>query len=162
MGAGDCLLAFRDPKANEMTRIPQPIIDNLWGITDRMEKSGLSLLYPPDVSGWRWGTAWISPAAMVERYRYRGMFIWGQKGPGAGTLTTLAYVKSQKPKSSNDIAAAICSLFDADLPPTSVALISHEIEKRGGVKALDNPNAWAGVIDRSLMLLMASPEMQFC
>ncbi len=162
MGAGPRLMAMRDPKADRMTRIPQPILDNLWGICDRMEKTGLSLLYPPNVSGWRWGQAWISPAAMVERYRYRGMFIWGPKGPDVGTKSTLAYIKSKKPKNSAEIVTAFAEFFDVPLPAESVALLAKDFDKRGGIKILDNENAWAGTVDHGLMLLMAAPQMHFC
>ncbi len=162
MGAGERLLAMRDPKADKMTRIPQSVMDNLWGINDRMDKSGLSLLYPPNVSGWRWGEAWISPAAMVERYRYRGMFVWGQKGPDVGTNLTYAFIKGKKPKTTTDMAAAFAEFFDVPLPADSLAVFAKGFDKRGGLRLLDNEGSWAGALNFGLMLLMAAPETHFC
>jgi len=158
MGAGEHLMSFRSPHATEKTPIPQTVLDNLWGISDRMERCGLSIFYPPDVSGWHWGKAWISSAAMLERYRYRGMFIYGQKGPDVGSQTTLAFVKSRQPKDSDDIARALTEFFDLDLPETAHAVLAESIHKRGGPKVMDNMNAWAGNLDHTLMLMMATPE----
>lgn len=162
MGAGEHLMSFRDPKATEMTMIPQPIIDNLWGITDRMEKAGLSLFYPPDVSGWHWGEAWLSSASMIERYRYRGMFIYGPKGPDVATKLTLAFMKSRNPKDSEGIATVLAEYFDVDLPEASHAVIAKDIQRRGGLKTLAKEDAWAATLDHALSLLMAAPAMHVC
>jgi len=158
MGAGEHLVSFRAKNATERTPIPQPVLDNLWGISDRMERAGLSIFYPPDVSGWRWGKSWISSAAMLERYRYRGMFIWGSKGADVGTKTTLAFIKSRQAEGSDAIANALIELFDLDLPDTARSVIAADIHKRGGPKLLANENAWAGALDHALMLMMAAPE----
>jgi len=162
MGAGDRLMSFRSPKADKTTKIPDDVPNNLWGILDRMDKTGLSLLYPPNVSGWRWGEAWISPAAMVERYRYRGMFIWGPKGPDVGTKSTLAFLTSKNPKTTTDMARAFAEFFDVPLPEESLGILAKGFDSRGGIKALKDPNSWVNALDHGLMLLMAAPETHFC
>jgi len=161
MGAGPALMALRGP-ANETTPITQQVSNNLYGLVDRMEKSGLSLLYPPNVAGWKGGKAWIGPAQMVERYRYRGIMLYGNKGAGAGAVHTLAFIKSKNPTDTTGIAKAIAELFDVPLDDTGIKILATVADRRGGMKVLDQPNNWAGMLDRSLMVLMAAPEMQMC
>lgn len=161
MGAGKALMDLRGP-ADEETRMNQQVMNNMYGLVDRMSKSGLSLLYPVDVSGWKGGVAWVSPAAMVERYRFRGLMLYGKKGGGDCALASLATVNSKSPADTKAIAGCIAELFDVQLPQDSLDLLTKVIEQRGGMKVLASGDAWAGVMDRSLMLLMAAPEMQVC
>jgi uncharacterized protein (DUF1800 family) len=162
MGAGERLLSFRAPNANERSILPDDIPNNLYGIIDRMDKAGLALMYPPNVAGWHWGEAWISSAAMLERYRYRGMFIYGPKGPDVGSKKTLDFVMGRNPKGSDDIARAIAEFFDIDLPETGHDVLATAVLKRGGLKSLADLNVWAATLDHLMMLLMAAPEAHVC
>jgi uncharacterized protein (DUF1800 family) len=162
MGAGQRLLADRDPKADKMTPIPTEVVNSVAYVSNRMDKAGMLLLRPPNVSGWRWGEAWVSPAAMVERYRYRGLFIRGPKGPDVGAKNTLAFIKGKNPKNSADMAKSLAEFFDVALPPASVAILGEDLDKLGGVKLLDNEGKWAAALNQSMLLLMAAPETHFC
>jgi len=161
MGAGPQLLALRGP-SNEFLPIKDQVKNNLYGIVDRMEKAGLSLFYPPNVAGWKGGVAWISPAAMVERYRYRGIFLYGNHGAGVGALNALEFVKSKNPTDTTGIAKGIAELFDVPLNDEGIKILATIADRRGGMKLLTDPNGWAGNLDRSMMVLMAAPEMQMC
>ena len=99
---------------------------------------------------------------MVERYRYRGIFVYGSKGPDAGTKTTLAFVQSRAPKTSADMAKAFAELFDVSLSPSSLEVLTKDFDKNGGVKALKNEGQFANIVNQGLMLLMAAPETHFC
>ena len=162
MGAGPRLLSVRDPHADKLTMIPQEIYNNVGGVSNRMNKAGLMLLRPPNVSGWRWGEAWLSPAAMVERYRYRGLYIRGPKGPDVGSTSCLAFLAGRNPKSSADMGKAFAEFFDVALPPDSVAVLGQEFDKLGGPKLLTAPNRWSGAMHQALGLLMAAPETHVC
>jgi uncharacterized protein (DUF1800 family) len=161
MGAGSKLMSMRDPHATPETPISQDVMNMCGSLANHMERCGLSLMYPPDVSGWRWGQNWISSAAMLERIRYHGDFIYSRvKGQtNSGTATTLAFVTSKAPKNSLGISEALAEYFDAPIPEDSVAVLAQEIDKRGGLQTLKD-NVWPGTLDRSLELLIATPEMQ--
>ncbi|MFZ4507643.1 MAG: DUF1800 domain-containing protein [Fimbriimonas sp.] len=161
-GVGDALMALRDPKATPETRINQKIPDNLWGIQYRMEMSGMSLLYPPDVSGWDWGESWASPAAMVERMRFRGAMMYGDNAAGAGAQTALDYIKKSLPASSEAIGESLLRLFDVNLHEDQKAVLTALIERSGGLKVLDDPRGWVNVMDRAMTVLVAAPEAHMC
>ena len=52
---------------------------NLLGVLNRM---GMTLYNPPDVSGWDWGTAWIGSATLLERVNFAN-FLTTQRGDNA-------------------------------------------------------------------------------
>jgi len=155
-GVGDTLAKFRDPKASVETPIPHQIMDNGGYLAYRMDRMGLNLLYPNDVSGWKWGRAWASPSAMAERNQYNGLMIWGQKGPEAGSLKPLEFVRSRGPQNAAGIADALCDLFDVDLPAESRAVMAKAI---GDPNCVNDPNYWAGKFSYALKILVAAPEM---
>jgi len=155
-GAGAALGELRPEHSTLDTPIPQPIIDNTGYVTWRMERMGLSLLYPTDVSGWKWGRAWASPAAMAERSQFTGVLVWGPKGPEAGALKPLEFVKSRSPQNAAGIADALCELFDVDLPPESRQVLAKAI---GDPAVVNDPNAWAGRFNYAMKILVAAPEM---
>ncbi|HWD41220.1 MAG TPA: DUF1800 domain-containing protein [Fimbriimonas sp.] len=161
MGAGKALLDLRGP-ANVETPMSQQVLNNMYALIDRMARCGLSIFYPTDVSGWKGGDAWVSPAAMVERYGFRGLLVYAQKGIGPCTKHTLEYVKSQSPADSASLAAAVTRLFDIDLPPEGQQVLTQLIDRHGGVKVLNKENVWAYALDRSLLTLMAAPETHVC
>lgn len=154
-GIGPALAKLRNSQADDYTMIPQPIIDNAGHLAWRMERMGLSLLYPNDVSGWKWGSAWASAATMAERQQFTGLMIWGQKGADVGSLTPLEYVKSQKPTDAAGIARALCELFDVALPEASMKVLTQAI---GDPNVLDDPNNWAGRFNQAVRVLIAAPE----
>lgn len=162
MGIGPELEVFRDPKATPQTRIPNDIFDQLWWPMDRMEKAGLNLLYPLDVSGWKWGTAWVSPDMMIERIRYHGLMIWGKDKAGKGSQNVLAFINSRPHATPQEVAQSFCELFDVALSADKRQILAEVIAKDNGMESLKNPVWFQGVFDRSMAVLVAAPEMHFC
>jgi uncharacterized protein (DUF1800 family) len=163
MGAGPALMAMRGPADVETPIVRTPVFGNVGNVANLMGRMGLDLMFPMDVSGWKGGEAWISPAAMVERYKYRGILVYGNpKTSGAGTAYVLDFVKKRQPKTTTDVASCLAELFDVPLSDDKLGLIAKMIDKRGGLKVLDKQDVFAGTLDRSLMLLMAAPEMHVC
>ena len=159
-GVGTALAALRDKDAQATTRIPQRIRDELWIFPYRAERQGLNLLWPPDVSGWKWGSHWVSSSVLAERYQFQGSMYWSDKGPQAGSLQPLEFVKSRIITDSMGIADALCDLFDVPLPTETRKLIAAIFDQAGGVKALEDKNAWTDRFYRSMKLICAAPEMQ--
>ncbi len=160
MGAGLALAELRSAGATPLDPIPQKIMDVSGTVTYLMDRQGMALLNPPNVSGWRWGTAWASPSMMLERYKYRGVLWWGAKGPDSGPKTLQAAVQARKPKDSSAITQAFLESVDATLTPDSTRLVQQVFEKYGGIKVLTDLNAFAGAADHAMGLVMASPEFQ--
>ncbi len=166
-GVGPALLALREKGATPRTQLAKRPFEVAGDLAYHMEKQGLSLLYPPDVSGWKGGRDWIGPAAMAERMKYRGELLWADGGPAPGSLATLAQVKAADPKDPDAIAARLLAVFDA--PPDLVAGASVErravakiVADRGGLKALENPTLFTDALYHTLRLLSASPRMHLC
>ena len=88
--------------------------------------------------------------------------LYGKKGGGDCALASLALVNAKSPADTKAIAGCIAELFDVQLPQESLDVLTTVVDRRGGMKVLANGDSWAGVMDRSLMLLMAAPEMQVC
>jgi uncharacterized protein (DUF1800 family) len=162
LGAGPALMALRGPANVETPIVNNPVFGNVGNVANLMGRMGLDLFYPVDVSGWKGGEHWISPAAMVERYKFRGLLIYGQKGAGAASANSLAFVKGRNPKTTRDIATALAELFDVELAPAGLDVLAKVADRRGGMKVMDRQDVWAGTLDRSLMMLMAAPEMHVC
>ncbi|RYG42279.1 DUF1800 domain-containing protein, partial [bacterium] len=85
-GLGKAVSELRKPDADVYQAVAQRILDECGALSWHMERQGLNLLVPPDVAGWKWGDAWITPAAMTMRYGYRGNWFWGEKGPGPSAV----------------------------------------------------------------------------
>jgi uncharacterized protein (DUF1800 family) len=162
MGVGDTIAATRPVSATMNDRISQKMLDVCGGMAWIMEQQGLSLLYPPDVSGWKWNEAWATPDAMGHRFLYRGMLLWGEKGPDSSTKRIVAYIQSQSPKEGSDIAAAVLRLFDIQLGDEQKALVVKLWVDAGGTKVLENMETSTWLIDRTLALTMASPAAHLC
>jgi len=161
-GIGEAMRAMRPKEADFRKMIPKRILDESGNLAYRMDRMGLTLLCPPDVSGWKWGEAWITPAGMAERYQFTGAMFWGEKGPDEGALNPLAFVKSKAPKDSLEIARALCELFDVELPDTSLPLIAKVFDVSGGVKSLEDKGNWTGRMTEAMKLIVAAPEMHLC
>ncbi|AIE83960.1 hypothetical protein OP10G_0592 [Fimbriimonas ginsengisoli Gsoil 348] len=155
-GSAAELRRLRDQAASPYTPIPKKVMDNAGHIAYRMERMGLSLLYPVDVSGWKWGDAWATPAMMGERGMFTGLLLWDDKGPGAGSKTPLEFVKGKGAKTSEEIASAICELFDVELPEASMKVVAKAV---GDPRSLNDPGWWAGSLNRAIRVLVAAPEM---
>lgn len=123
-----------------------------------MKGMGMQLLYPPDVSGWAQGAAWITTATMVERIG------WADKlfgGPGEQSLMRFqSYGLFQKDPSPMGVASKLTSIFDAPLGQAKMAKLAEAARKIGGDRvAPETANATAKEVAR---LIFATPEFQFC
>ncbi|CAN5423850.1 hypothetical protein BH11ARM2_BH11ARM2_33610 [soil metagenome] len=155
-GLGGALASERKPDADVYTEMPQNVLNECGNLSFQMERQGLMLLNPPDVSGWRWGDAWITPAAMAYRYRYRGNMYWGQKGPGACGKYIYEYVKGRNPKNPEEIVDAICDLHDIPLAPEKRKVVAKLFGN--GTESLAKVDAFMGANWRAMGLLFAAPE----
>ncbi len=161
MGVGEAMMALRDPAAKPNTPIAAKVLNQSSYLHSLMSRQGLALLYPPDVSGWRWHEAWVSPAMMVERYKYRGIMLY-EKGADVPLRNLHAFLVSKKSADSRGIVDGILEVFDMPLPEASRKVVAEELDKLGGLKVLANPGALGRPYEQVMHLIMAAPEAQFC
>ncbi len=125
-----------------------------------MKAMGQWLLYPPDVSGWKNGKAWISSATMTERIAW-GERLFGQgQAKGRAPLRYPAFGLLVDATTPDAIVHKLASVFDVRLAPARRALLVSAAAKvsEGAVTAAN-----AGKVAATVSHLMfASPEFQFC
>jgi uncharacterized protein (DUF1800 family) len=124
---------------------------------------GMDLMYPPDVSGWASGPAWVSTATVVERIKW-AQIIFDQAEVGLKkrtfTIGTDASVLFTQDNSAEAVARRLVSIFDADMPASRLSsLVQATKAASGGRVTASNANETASAVTR---LIFASPEFQFC
>lgn len=124
-----------------------------------MKSMGMHLMYPPDVSGWEQGAAWITTATMVERIGWADTIFGATRGTGRGSMALRLPVYQFL--GTNDPAGAVkamLSIFDAPMPAAKVQTLVAAAQKvSGGTVTQENALETAHTIAR---LIFASPEFQ--
>lgn len=127
---------------------------------------GMDLLYPPDVSGWKYGNDWISSATMVERMKWSdklfGSFAAGKQNKSAQqrSLNYPAMSLFAADPTPKGAVARLLSVFDAHLPQAKVMQLEKAAnDASGGAVSPQNANAVASAVCR---LIFGSPEFQLC
>jgi len=121
-----------------------------------MKTMGMSLMYPPDVSGWDGGEAWISSATMVQRIGWSEKLFAGQRRlpRPAGVPVSTSFLDSIT--DSATLADRLAAIFDTPASPARRKIIQSAAETE--FKNSGAPGA-AIVVSR---LIFASPDFQFC
>ncbi len=132
---------------------------------------GMELLYPPDVSGWKYGNHWISSATMVERMKWADRLFGDAQGPGAGaakgapkggaaSIRYPVFPLVAADPTPHGVVARLVSVFDAHLPGSKVdQLVKAASDASGGAVTQANAGGVAAAVCR---LMFGSPEFQFC
>ncbi len=120
---------------------------------------GMELFFPPDVSGWDGGSAWISSATMVERIKWADRLF--------GSVATRGQISLRYPASSlfvedstpTGIVKRLIGVFDAPIPQAKVTQLVSAAQAASGGEITDrNANEVADAVSR---LIFGSPEFQF-
>lgn len=158
-GVGSRVYAERNPKADPTTRIPDRTMQIAGEVGYIVGRMGMPLLYPPDVSGWEWGTAWTGAALMAERMKFHGVALWREKSIGESALGVHEYLMQRAPKTPEQIAAAFIELYDVPIGTDRIGTVAEAVKRGGGVNALAKPESVAGLLWNVVPVLMAAPEM---
>jgi hypothetical protein len=156
------ILGMRSKESKRTTPAPKPLRDASGLLLGTMFKQGMLLLYPPDVGGWDWGTAWITSTNMIERVRLADM-LFGIGQPAKPLVPYMAgrVLNEFKPTTSAELADALITLFDAPLPPEKRKVVAQSCESNGGVPALKNIETASKLLGNAARLIFGSPEFQF-
>lgn len=164
LGLGERVAALTEEVANTQPGRGAGAIPILTGSATK--SMGMDLLYPPDVSGWKYGTDWISSATMVERMKWSdklfGSFIAGKQNKSAQqrSLNYPAMTLFADDPTPNGAVSRLLSVFDSQLPPAKIAQLQKAAATAcDGVLRPANANAVASAVAR---LIFGSPEFQLC
>jgi len=129
------------------------------GAMTAMKAMGMWLFYPPDVSGWKFGQAWISSATMVERMGW-AEHLFGQAKSARFRLQVPTYAILSGDPTPEGAVKTLISAFDVQLKPEKVKFLVQAAQKTsGGHIDAQNAAETASAISR---LMFASPEFQLC
>ncbi|MBI1334937.1 MAG: DUF1800 domain-containing protein [Armatimonadetes bacterium] len=127
-------------------------------VSASMKSQGMWLLYPPDVSGWKPGDAWISSATMVERINWANKVMGGAKG---GINRYPIYTILAGDPSPMGIATKLASMYDVAFSENKMQYLADAATKSLNGQELSQKNANTVAAD-VLRLIFGSPEFQFC
>lgn len=163
LGIGYFLKTLRTKDASPMKLIGKPFRDIAGAMFGLSLQQGMMILFPPDVSGWKWGTNWISSEAMLKRSSL-GPLIMGSdsKDYGGANALIARMVAKGKPADAAEMTDRFLSVFDGELPPEKRAILVKVCEDGGGPKCLSSGKDAAPVFAEMCKLLFSSPEFQFC
>ncbi|MCH8274788.1 MAG: DUF1800 domain-containing protein [Armatimonadetes bacterium] len=160
-GLGPQILQFRRADAGPTTQLPREVRGLPGAVAQMLNKQGMSLLYPPDVAGWDWGTAWISSATMVERIQL-SQTLFNQRRGGVAPIVSQAIQSEFSPGGSEEVVDAVLDLVDAKLTGDRKSVLVKACEGAGGVQALSNPRSAGRLLGQITKVLFAAPEFHFC
>ena len=128
------------------------------GVSSAMKSQGMWLFYPPDVSGWKPGEAWITSATMVERINWANKLMGTARG---GLARYPIYSILAGDPSPMGIAQKLASMYDASLSPMKLQKLAEaaSLSLKGQELSQKNANQVAGDV---LRLIFGTPEFQFC
>lgn len=159
----DVVRGLRSKDAKPTRPLDKPLRDTSGLIVGSLYQQGMLLLFPPDVSGWKWGEAWITSNNMGERMKFASLiFGVGQPDQPLAAFLGQQILTKFKPKNAAETASALVEIFDASLPPEKVATLAQAVEKAGGPAALSNKQSASNLLASTCKLLFGCPEFQLC
>ncbi len=161
-GMGPVLMNLRSPDATPVTPLPREVVGVSGAIAREMSKQGMTLLYPPDVAGWDWGTAWISTATMLERIKFANVLFQGRGGGGLGALLGNIILNEFRAQNEADVVDALLAMTDAGVTEETRKVLMEACRDGGGVSALRTPRSANALLRQLCTVLFATPEFQLC
>jgi uncharacterized protein (DUF1800 family) len=148
IGAGTAMAKSLETVTDE-DRVPRALVAPAYQAQQAMKNMGMWLFYPPDVSGWEGGSAWITSATMVERMK------WAEKM----FARLSAQVFLTPGMDSRALVDRMLAVLDVPLKPEKVPALVDAAEKASGGRFTRQTISPAAVaVGR---LIFASPEFQF-
>jgi uncharacterized protein (DUF1800 family) len=147
----------------DMKPIPAALAGTAYLVMNTMTRQGMRLYYPPDVAGWDWGEAWVSPAMMAERMRFAQVMVAQGGRPSAiSNAVRQKLLKNGVPETPEKLVQDFAWMFDAPLPQDRMTTLVEAVNKAGGVAALRQPQSSAILLQAISRLTFGMPEFQLC
>ena len=159
----EILIALRGQPKGPLAPVRKELREAGGGLHYLMARQGLSLLYPPDVSGWQWGPAWISTDNTVRRIQTADALFWGGGEDRPMSMLVVTKLKTEDKVSDGvGIVKGLAQILDLDLSPDLLGPLALIADQAGGIKALSQPNSAAGLLAKVSKAMFAIPESQLC
>ncbi|MBS1717891.1 MAG: DUF1800 domain-containing protein [Armatimonadetes bacterium] len=162
---GEHFLGMRAQGATYETPLNAQLVGQLYGAFTLLHNQGLAPLFPPDVSGWRWGSAWVGASAMLERQRIANYLYNGTKQGRISSKWIRPLNEAAKGKDSEWLVDRVCETMTITLPKAQKDALVESMKKKGVDVALKDPKAKtppALIVQPLIRVLAASPEYQLC
>lgn len=160
---GDTILQLRGNPKDEFTAVKKEVREAGNGLTYLMDLQGLRLLFPPDVGGWTWGSAWLTTENIAQRLKHSDVIFWGGGNDRPFAMMLANKIKQQgKSGSVEEIVDAVLEHFDVPEIGERKQALFDLATKRGGVKALEKPDSAAYLFAQLSRNIFAIPEFQLC
>lgn len=159
----DFLLPLRKTDAKPTTPLPDAMRTIGAGLTYLMQQQGMLLLFPPDVGGWEWGTAWTTSATMTQRAQLAEVF-FNPDDPNsklAQGIHGLLVLRGQA-ATSPDFMRGTLAMLDARVPDETRVLMTSTLDKHGGVGVFSDQRRANAAMREAMRLLFSAPEFQMC
>src|SRR5688572_5260124 len=145
-----------------MKPIPAPMATTAGLVFNQMRRQGMWLYYPPDVAGWDWGEAWVSPAMMTERMRFSQTMVQRGRATGVADAVRQKMLAGGSPETPEALIESFAKIFDAAIPPDRMSTLVEAVNKAGGPAAMKNQQQAAGLLFSLARLTFGMPEFQLC
>lgn len=150
------------PSVKSMKPIPAPLAQTAELVAGQMRRQGMRLYYPPDVAGWDWGEAWVSPAMMTERMRFAQAMVQRGRATGVADAVRQKMLIGGGPETSEALITSFAKIFDAPIPADRMPVLIEAVNKAGGPAALKQQLPGAGLLLALARLMFGMPEFQLC
>ena len=133
------------------------------GLLFLMSREGLLLTYPPNVSGWKWGSAWITSSNMTARLQLPGIIFQGDdKNRPIAVYIGQRLLTDYKADTPEKIVDGLMEIFDGEIPTAKRAMLVKACADAGGAGSLKDKETASTMIVAVMKLLVAAPEYQVC
>lgn len=164
VNAGPQFLIKRDGGAQYDTPVNGALLGDLYTVRRFLTNQGLSLLYPADVSGWKWGAVWATPGAMLDRGKFQD-YVYNPNGRMGGPISSFVLdhmMRDLKTATPEQIVDRILAIHNVKMSPEKKAVLASVCKKAGGNKSLTNRAKTSALLRAVARLVYASPEYQLC
>ncbi len=133
---------------------------------------GMEIMSPPDVSGWRTGSYWITSATMVERIKWaERLYVGGTPAPAANlggnaganrtgpSVAAAPFPLLADNPTPDGAVKTLCSIYDIEFTGAKYANLIDAASKAAGSGRVTPQNASA-VARAITKMIFASPEFQ--
>ena len=162
LGLQDIILQLRGEVKDKF----QPMRPEVKGIGDgilfMMSREGLLLTYPPNVSGWKWGSAWITSANMTARLSLPGVIFHGDDKNRPISSYLAQRFATTNIDTPEKIIDAMLDVFDGEIPAEKRTLLVKTCSNLGGAGSINDKEAASIMMAEVMKLLVAAPEYQVC
>ncbi len=158
LGVQEILLQLRGGPG----RLKKELKDISLGLGFLMNQQGLLLLYPPNVGGWEWGSAWVTSTNMTARWNHAQLVFRGDDPNRPIAVWIATRLKNEfRASSAEELVDGFLEIFDGNTTPEQRAALVG-IAQRHGIHSLDDKDLSSALFVELGTALFAMPSYQMC